>query len=128
MKPVITSLNFTYKKEGTDVWVLNTDDIPVDKSLVKDQQIVHLGAGGVGGNHKHPRREWFIGLGPLELHWIDEDGAHQSTEMNPEGKLILFEIPPHLPHAVRNTSSNESGILFEYADDKMKNSERVAII
>jgi hypothetical protein len=52
--PKIITLDYSYKKPGADVWVLNIDDIPVDKSLIKDQQIVHFAPNAIGGNHKHP--------------------------------------------------------------------------
>lgn len=127
-KPTITKLNYTYKKPDTEVWVLNTDDIPVDKLLVKDQQIVHLAPQSVGGNHKHPRTEWFVGIGDLEFIWVDEDGNKHTEHMNPNGQILLIEVPPFLPHAVRNSSVDKVGILFELADSKMKDVEMVKII
>lgn len=127
-KPTITKINYTYKKPDTDIWVLNTDDIPVDKSFVKDQQIVHLAPQSVGGNHKHPRTEWFVGIGELEFIWIDEKGNKQTEHMNPNGQIMLIEVPPFLPHAVRNSSSDKVGILFELADGKMKDVVVVKII
>ena len=48
---------FSYKKTDSDVWVLNTDDIPFDKSIIKDQQIVHFAVQSTSGNHKHSRVE-----------------------------------------------------------------------
>lgn len=126
--PKITPINYTHKKPDTDVWVLNTDDIPVEKTLVKDQQIVHLAPQSVGGNHKHPRTEWFIGIGELEFIWLDEAGNQQVEKMNPSGQILLFEVPPLLPHAVRNSSSTAVGILFELADGKMKDVEIVKIV
>ena len=41
-QPTFLNLKYTYKKPGTEVWVLNTDDIPLDKALIKDNQIVHI--------------------------------------------------------------------------------------
>lgn len=127
-KPTITKINYTYKKPETEVWVLNTDDIPVDKSFVKDQQIVHLAPQSVGGNHKHPRTEWFVGIGELEFIWLDEKGNKKSEQMNPNGQILLIEVPPFLPHAVRNSSVDKIGILFELADGKMKDVESVKIV
>lgn len=124
----ITPLEFTYKKPDTDVWVLNTDDIPLEKTQVKDQQIVHLGPGSVGGNHKHPRIEWFIALGDLELLWLDEAGQTHIEPMHPNGQLLLIEMPAQIPHAVRNTSADKSVILFEYANAKASNIEVVKVI
>lgn len=127
MKPTIIKLNYTYKKPDTEVWVLNTDDIPVDKSKIKDQQIVHLAPKSVGGNHKHPRTEWFIGIGELFFIWLDEDGLKHEEHMHPNGQIFLFEVPPFLPHAVANRSSDKVGILFEMADGKMENVEKVEV-
>lgn len=127
MKPIGTKLAFTYKKEDSDVWVLNFEDIPVDKSKIRDQQIVHLAPGSIGGNHKHPRTEWFVALGDLTVHWLDEDGVRHELPMNPDGQLLLIEIPPHLPHAVQNTSS-QSAVLFELADGKMIDKETITVL
>jgi hypothetical protein len=40
--PKITPLNYTYKKPDTDVWVLNDQDIPLSRELIKNRQTVHL--------------------------------------------------------------------------------------
>ncbi|MCD8484581.1 hypothetical protein LRY60_03180 [Candidatus Woesebacteria bacterium] len=84
MHPKITPLNFTYKKDDSDVWVLNTDDIPIDKSLIKDQQFVHLAPLSVGGNHKHPRIEWFVAVGDLEFIWFDVNGEKKINRDEPK--------------------------------------------
>lgn len=127
MKPVFTQLNYTYKKPDTNVWVLNTDDIPVEKSKIKDQQIVHFAPSSVGGNHKHPRTEWFIGIGELFFIWLDQDGHKHEEHMYPEGKIVLIEVPPYLPHAVVNKSSHKEGILFELSDGKMDQVEPIKV-
>ncbi len=95
--PTFTPLNYTYRKKSTDVWVLNTDDIPVSSDRIKDVQLVHLAPNSSGGNHKHPRTEWFIGIGDLEFIWLDEDGTPQRKHMHPNGEIILIEVPPFLP-------------------------------
>jgi hypothetical protein len=127
MKPIITELAYTYKKPDTEVWVLNTDNIPVDKDKIKDQQLVHLAPLSTGGNHKHPRIEWFIAIGDLLFVWLDEAGVRHEEPMNPEGRLRLFEVPPYLPHAVTNISTSQRGVLFECADGKMENVEPVKV-
>ncbi len=124
----MTPLNFTYKKAGADVWVLNTDDIPLDKAKVKDEQIVYLAPNNAGGNHKHPRTEWFVGIGELAFIWLDDAGKKHEEQMNPDGRLLLFEVPPFLPHAVANRSADTAGILFEMADGKMESAETVKIV
>jgi uncharacterized RmlC-like cupin family protein len=126
--PEITPLNYTYKKPETDVWVLNTKHIPINKTMIKDQQIVHLGPGSVGGNHKHPRTEWFIALGDLVLVWLDENGSKQEVHMNPNEEIRLIKVPPFLPHAVVNRSVDQAGILFEMADDISNNVEKIQIV
>lgn len=128
LSPEITKLNYSYKKAGSDVWVLNYDDIPVDRPLIKDQQIVHLAPGSMGGNHKHPRIEWFIGIGDLILVWLDEDNKKHEESMNPNGQIKLIKVPAFLPHAVLNKSTNQTGILFEMADGKIKDIEIVKVI
>lgn len=127
-RPKIISLDYTYKKPDTEVWVLNTDDISVDKDLIKDQQIVHLAPQSVGGNHKHPRTEWFIGIGDLVFVWMDDSGAKHEWQMHPNGQIKLITVPPYLAHAVVNRSQDKVGILFEMADGKMKDVEPVKII
>ena len=128
MNPIITKLNFTYKKSDSEVWVLNTDDIPIDKNQIKDQQIVHLAPESAGGNHKHPRIEWFIGIGDLELVWLNDRGQTQIEPMHPNGQILLIQIPSLLPHAVRNVSHTHNAILFEYANAKMTSVEPVKIV
>ena len=128
MKPQFLKLPYTYKKPDADVWVLNTHDIPVDANLIKDQQIVHLGPQSVGGNHKHPRTEWFIGIGDLLFIWVDETGVKHEQSMNPNGEIILITVPPNLPHAVVNQSKTKEGIIYEMADAKMGGVEKVNVI
>lgn len=126
-QPKITKLNYSYKKPDTDTWVLNTDDIPFDKSKIKDQQIVHLASGSTGGNHKHPRIEWFIGIGDLVFTWLDEKGQKHTEHMHPNGQILLFEVPPFLAHAVSNISKTTNAVLFEFADMKQVNTEKVEV-
>lgn len=127
MKPKITEITYTYKKPNTEVWVLNTKDIPIKPSLIKDQQIIRLGPLCVGGNHTHPRIEWFIAFGELEFIWLNDKGAFQREKMNPDGKILLFEIPPFLPHAVSNVSPTHDGILIEFANAKMDQVTHVSL-
>lgn len=127
MKPEIKLLNYTYKKPDTDVWVLNTVDIPVDEKLINDVQLVHLAPGSVGGNHKHPRTEWFIGIGDLIFIWLDDQGNAHQEHMHPDGQIVLISVPPYLPHAVVNASEDTIGILYEMADGKMKDVEVIKV-
>jgi uncharacterized RmlC-like cupin family protein len=120
LRPIVTELNYTYKKPNTEVWVLNTDDIPIEKTRIKDQQVVYLGPQTVAGNHKHQRTEWFIAMGDLEIIWLGDNNTQHTKHMNPRGAILLIEVPPYLPHAVRNNSNTHSGILFEFSNAKMK--------
>lgn len=126
-EPLITPLQATYKKVDSNVWVLNTDDIPVEKNLIKDQQLVHLAPRSIGGNHSHPRTEWFIGIGELLFVWLDKDHKKHEIEMHPNGEILLIEVPPHLPHAVVNSSHSTFGILYELADGKMSDVVKVEV-
>jgi uncharacterized RmlC-like cupin family protein len=126
--PEITNLNCTYKKSETEVWVLNADDIPVDRRLIKDQQIVYLAAKSVAGNHKHSRTEWFIGIGELEIAWLDSAGKKHKAHMNPNGQIRLIRVPSLCPHAVINKSQDKFGVIFEMADGKMKKREQVKVV
>lgn len=128
MKPIFTPLNYTYKKEDSDVWVLNFTDIPVNAEKVKDKQMVHLAPQSTGGNHKHPRTEWFIGIGDLEFIWLDEQNKKHSKHMHPKGEIILITVPPFLPHAVRNNSDTQFGMLLEFADAKNEGTETIRIV
>lgn len=118
--PTNTELKYTYKKPDTDVWVLNTDDIPVNKALIQDQQLIHLAPGSVGGDQSRSRTEWFVGIGDLVFVWLDKENRQQETHMYPEGCIRLVTVPPMLPHAVVNKSKDKLGVLYEMADGKMK--------
>lgn len=126
--PTFTSIPFSYQRQEMGIWVLNTDDLPLDMTKVHDQQLVHLAPGAIGGNHKHPRTEWFIGIGDLELVWLDEKGVRQTHQLYPKQKLLLAEIPPFIPHAVRNLSSTDNALLYEYADKKQHDVIKVDIL
>ena len=128
MKPKITKLDYTDKRLNSDKWSLNVDDIPLPKDLIKDQQIAYLGPRVVGGNHKHPRTEWFIGIGDLVFVWLDENGEIQEEHMHPNQQILLIEVPPYLSHAVKNKSDNQGAVLFEYSDMQMKDVKKVKVI
>ncbi|NMC98927.1 MAG: hypothetical protein GYA62_04325 [Bacteroidales bacterium] len=126
--PEFIKLNYTYKKPESEVWVLNTDDLPLEKELIKDTQIVHLAPKSIGGNHKHSRIEWFIGIGDMEFVWQNEKGETQKEHMNPNGQITLIKVPPFVAHTVVNKSEDKPGILFEMANAKMSDAEIVKII
>jgi len=104
----------TYKREN-GLWVLDIDKIKIPFDI-KERSVVNIPPGQIGGNHKHPRQEAFIGVGEgLELVWKQSDKT-ESVKMNPGGELMLFLIPPYLEHAVVNNSETANGILIEFAD------------
>ena len=95
--------------------MLDIDKIEVGFE-VKQRSIVHIPPGQLGGNHKHPRTEAFIGIGrELELVWKENEKLIKEM-MNPGGQLVLFTIPPQVEHAVKNKSEAENGMLIELAD------------
>jgi len=126
--PVITKIAYSYKREHIDLWKLNLDDIPIDKDEIKQSEIIHFPPGSIGGNHKHPRIEWFIGIGELILYWLDESGQKHEKFLYSGDGLLLVKIPPYLPHAVRNISEFKFGILFEYANAKQYDVQKVKVI
>jgi uncharacterized RmlC-like cupin family protein len=128
MKPVIQEISFTYKKKNAGVWVLNTKDIPVDQTKINNVQLVYLAPRQVGGNHKHQRTEWFVGIGDLQFIWLDAQGAQHSEPMNPDGQLRLITVPPFLPHAVANISADVAGVLYEMADGELQEVEEVGVL
>lgn len=127
-EPQIIPLEYSYKKDNNNLWVLNLDDLPIDKDVIKDSQIVHFSPGAVGGNHKHPRTEWFIAMGELVLYWLDSTGKRHEKFMTDPEKVVLIKIPPFVPHAVKNISEFKFGVLFEYADAKQHAVESYHVI
>lgn len=116
----------TYKREN-GLWVLDLDKIKIPFDI-KERSIVNIPPGQIGGNHKHPRREAFIGVGEgLELSW-NQDGKTERVNMNPEGELFLFLIPPYIEHAVINNSEITNGILIEFADEAQRDVEICEVI
>lgn len=128
LEPKITKINYSYQRHKPDLWVLNNEDIPVDTHLIKDQQIVHFSPKSFGGNHSHPRTEWFIGIGDLSLVWLDQENQKHELKMSTDDALLLVEVPPHVPHAVINNSDTEFAVLFEYADGKMEDVTQVEVV
>jgi len=127
-QPKILNLNYSYKKHETEVWVLNIDDIPIDKHKIKNQQIVHLAPQSIGGNHKHSRTEWFIGIGDLVIIWLDETGKKHEELMHSNGQIRLIEVPPFTPHAIVNQAKDKIGVVLEFSDSKKNNPKQIKII
>ncbi len=101
------------------------DNIPFD---VKERSVVNIPSREFGGNHKHPRWEAFIGIGHgLKLVW-EENGSNKEEVMNPHGKMFLYNISPHIPHMVVNTSKDEAGILLEFASESQRDVQQVLLV
>jgi len=130
MKPSWIEIFPTYKKDDSGLWSLDTEQLPLPKDFkVKEKSIIYFPPKQSGGNHIHPRTEIFLGIGAsLKLVWQDKDGHTHSNPMNPENKLYLFRIPPHLPHAVVNESDHQFAMLLELADQKQENVKAAALI
>jgi len=109
-----THIQPAYKKEN-GLWVLDLGTIELpDDFEVREKYITYFPPQQFGGNHKHPRKEAFIGLGEnLRFIWLDDQGQKHEEEMNPQGELYLFIIPSQIPHAVINKSRKIPAILYE---------------
>lgn len=117
MEPVkIYSIEPLYKKSnGLYVQEIDRTDLPLEfEPLVR--HLVTVPAGEISANHKHPRKEAFIGIGDdLEFIWLDNDGQKRHEKMNHNGELKLFVVDSFTPHAIKN-SSTAPAVLLEYAD------------
>lgn len=114
-----------YKKEN-GLYVLDIDSIEVP-FIVKEKSLVYIPPGELGGNHRHPRQEAFVGIEEdLQFIWV-EDGETRNLEMNRDHQLQLIMVPTNLEHAVFNRSKNQMAILLEFADGAQENVETVKI-
>jgi uncharacterized RmlC-like cupin family protein len=111
-------------------WQLNMSQVPLPEHfVVKKQCIVSIEKGLFAGNHKHARSEVLLGLHPdLVFIWEDENGKRHKEAMHPNGELILFVVPPLLPHVVINNSKESSAILYEWTDSEDVTVEKVNLI
>ncbi len=125
-EPNFTSIQYSYIKPDQDIRVLNWKEFPFLES-VKDTQAIYFSASTVGGNHRHPRTEWYLGFGDLIIYWLDTTGKRHQRHLNPQGRLLLVKIPPYLPHAVRNRSVTNSALLIELADAPQHDVERIKV-
>ena len=119
IRPTVTLLKHSYNNLERGLWVLNENMLPLPWNEISDRQLVHFAPKAYGGNHAHPRREWFVAIGDLLLVWLDSDGNRHEEQMQREDQLLLFEIPTNLPHAVLNRSDIAAGVLWEFADGKL---------
>jgi quercetin dioxygenase-like cupin family protein len=126
MEVTIQSIEPTYRKEN-GVWVLNLSDLKIPFQA-SERAVVSIPSGEIAGNHKHPRKESFVGLGELIFHWVDKEGNHKSEHMNKDGRLFLITVESGVPHAVQNTAKDLPGYLYEHADGPQRDVERVIVV
>ncbi len=122
----VTPISPKYKKEN-GLYVLDIDNIQVPFKT-KERSIVYLPPSELGGNHRHPRQEAFVGIGEdLEFVWKDGKKTH-TIKMNPDGQLQLIVVPANLEHAVFNRSQNQIAILLEFADGEQREAQVVKVV
>ncbi|MCB0745038.1 MAG: hypothetical protein KDC67_14110, partial [Ignavibacteriae bacterium] len=123
----VIKLEPKYVRENV-LQVLELDSIKIPDGIeIKDQSIVHMFPGAVGGNHKHPRIEIFIGFGDLAFYYM-EDELKSIKFGNDIGFMKMIVVPSMLPHAVRNESDTEQAVLYELANAKQYDSVQVEVI
>lgn len=119
----------SFKKES-GLFLISLDDIPLPKNFqAVDKSVILIPPYQLGGNHKHPRTEVFVGLGEaLEICWL-ENGKTVCKQMNPKNKLFVFTVPAYTPHVIKNTGET-NGVIIELADQKqgMTDIERVTVV
>lgn len=110
-----------YEKPGRIVAYRMREDVESDPRY--DQQIV-IEPGKGGGNHFHPRTEWFSGNDSLEVVWQDENGKKHNERL---GFGIRIKIEPLTPHAVVNRGQSPA-ILTEWANGPLENVTEIAVV
>ncbi len=75
--------------------------------VVKEMHLVSLEPGAVRGNHLHELgREWIVIFGgQASIAWRSENRASIQIDRIDPATTAMFEIPPGLPHAIRNDSA-----------------------
>ena len=126
-KIVKIEVEWNYRREDGLGVVKELKNILPEGFEVKEESVVYFPGGAVGGNHKHPRVEVFVGFGDLELVW-EEEGEIKREDMFEEGGLKMFLISEFAPHAVVNKSETEMGILIEWADGEQRDVESVNLV
>lgn len=132
MKPYQILIPYTYIRSDKGVALKNLLDFDSFGLSVDPTQLalVRIDAGGLGGNHRHPRQEIFhCPTNNLTLVWQNRNFQSQEMAMDAEvdNKLAFYLIPSMLPHVVVNRSKRP-GILIEYASGPQIDVEPVTII
>ena len=116
IKPLYTKENGLYVQE------IDREDLLLGFTPVV-RHLVTIPAGQISANHKHPRSEGFIGIGKsLTFYWIDTEGRTLEEDMTLDDQLLLFVVPPYVPHAIKN-NSDAPAVLLEYADSPQSDAQ-----
>lgn len=110
-----------YEREGRISVYKMRGDVEADPQY--DQQIV-IEPGKGGGNHFHPRTEWFTGSESLKVVWQDEAGEKHAERL---GKGIRIKIEPLTPHAVVNRGDKPE-ILTEWASGPLEDVTELTLV
>ncbi|MGA1794777.1 MAG: cupin domain-containing protein [bacterium] len=89
-------------------WVVNPIDwVEPHERGMHNLHVASIEPGCTRGNHYHRHStEWlFVFGGNATLYWRDHQDTSIHEEMVTESEPGLFEIPPHVEHAIRNTST-----------------------
>lgn len=108
----------TYRKGEQGLSVLSVDQIPLPDGFVPGAPalLIQIAPKGWGGNHRHQRREVWVGFGDLHLVWRDKNGErHEARMTRDDGKLVAFSVAPEVPHMVENRS-DAPAFLYELRD------------
>ncbi|HVI68881.1 MAG TPA: hypothetical protein VM581_00305 [Magnetospirillaceae bacterium] len=121
-------LQAKYKRDN-GVFVLDANMPLPDSFTLNERSLVHIPAGAIAGNHRHPRQEAFICFQEgVELHWIDSAGEKHSQAMHPtNGEGFLFVISPMVPHAIANKTAG-AAMVMEYADGPALAVEQIPVV
>lgn len=108
----------SYTKDNQGLQVLSMEDIPLPKDFSPQAAplLIRIAPYGWGGNHRHKRREIWIGYGELYLIWRDEKGKRREAKMTrPDGSIQAFMVAPQVPHMIENRGDS-LGLVYELRD------------
>ena len=122
MEPIV--FEPTYQRDN-GLSSLDLRHVPAAGFDVRQQSLVIIPPGEFGGDHRHPRQEAFVALGPgLEL-LVEVDGTVERHAM--VAGTALWHMPSQVPHAIVNTSDHPVAF-YEMADGPQHDVERCNLI
>ncbi|MEX2586741.1 MAG: hypothetical protein WD602_01935 [Actinomycetota bacterium] len=83
-------------------------------SKVRNVHLTTLKPGYVRGNHVHSRQREVIlitGPGSWEFYYVEEPGGPSEVTAFSGTVTVAVEVPPGIPHAIKNTGSSEIAVL-----------------